>query len=122
MKNKLKIAMIEEINNFIDNELCYDSVKNNQDGVLDYLNSLTKEDKNNIAENIISDDYFWDIMNEILNANIYHYRKWHWYIIKELATGITMVESEDLDEIKEIYKNYDRKYFVLQDNTGKEVK
>lgn len=76
MENKLKIAMIEEINNFIDSELCYDSVKNNQDGVLDYLNSLTKEDKNNIAENIIRDDYFWDIMNEILNANIYHYRKW----------------------------------------------
>lgn len=76
MKNKLKIAMIEEINTFIDNELCYDSVKNNRDGVLDYLNSLTKEDKNNIAENIIRDDYFWNIMNEILDVNIYHYRKW----------------------------------------------
>lgn len=76
MGKKLKIAMIEEINTFIDNELCYDSVKNNQDGVLDYLNSLTEEDKNNIAENIIRDDYFWDIMNEILDTNIYHYRKW----------------------------------------------
>ena len=74
--NMLEDSIREEIDNFIDSELCYDSVQNNQDGVLDYLNSLTEEDKRNIAKEIIRDDYFWDIMNEILNANIYHYRKW----------------------------------------------
>lgn len=43
------------------------------------------------------------------------------YVIKEKATSITMVVSEYLEEIKEIYTNYDRKYFILEDNFGKEV-
>ena len=43
------------------------------------------------------------------------------YVIKEKATGITMVVSEYLEEIKEIYKDFDKKYFILENNYGKEV-
>jgi len=43
------------------------------------------------------------------------------YVIKEKATGITMVISEYLEEIKEIYKKYNKEYFILENNFGEEV-
>ena len=44
------------------------------------------------------------------------------YVITELATSIVMVESDDLKEIKEIFKKYyNKKYYMLEDNYGKEV-
>ena len=45
----------------------------------------------------------------------------NFYVIKELATGITMVVGNDLDEMKKIFKNFDKKYFILEDCDGKEV-
>lgn len=40
------------------------------------------------------------------------------YVIVEKATGIEMVRSYDLKEIKEIYKGYDKAYFTLLDGKG----
>ena len=53
------------------------------------------------------------------------------YVIIEKATGLEWVRSNDLEEIKEIYKNIDKDKevfrnfkkidFILKDNFGKEV-
>lgn len=43
--NNYSINILNEIDVYIDNEKCYDSVKNNDYGVLNYLDSLTEEDK-----------------------------------------------------------------------------
>ena len=43
------------------------------------------------------------------------------YVIKELATGLTWVVSDDLKEIKRIFDTFDKEYFKLEDNFGKEI-
>ena len=43
------------------------------------------------------------------------------YEIKESATGITWVVSDNLEEIKRIFDTFDKKYFKLVDNWGEEV-
>lgn len=68
-KTILYQAYINEIKFYIDCEKEYDSVKNNEYGVLDYLNSLTNEDLGNVADAMLSDDY----LNEQLNNTIAEY-------------------------------------------------
>ena len=46
----------------------------------------------------------------------------NFYVIKEKATGFIMVLSEDLQEIKKIYKNYNKKYYILENNKGEKIK
>ena len=65
-----------EIKRFIDDEKEYDSVKNNQNGVLDYLNSLTDDDISKIADEILNDEWFTNEMNSVINDYLYHYKKW----------------------------------------------
>lgn len=43
------------------------------------------------------------------------------YIIKEISTGLTMVVSDSLEEIKRIFDTFDKEYFKLVDNWGEEV-
>jgi len=43
------------------------------------------------------------------------------YSIIEIATGMTWVVSDNLKEIKRIFNTFDKNYFVLKDNEGKEV-
>ena len=65
-----------DVRTFISDELCYDHVKKNEDGVLDYLYSLTTEDIDKIEKQIMEDDELNDKINEITNWYVYHYRKW----------------------------------------------
>lgn len=64
--HRLYQAYINEITSYIECEKEYDSVKNNENGVLDYLNSLQYADISEIADKMINDDYF----NEQLNNTI----------------------------------------------------
>lgn len=75
--NLLKSAYINEIEVFIENEKEYDSVKANENGVLDYLNSLNDDDFDKIADEMINDDWFNEKLNETLNEYIYHYKDWY---------------------------------------------
>ena len=69
-------SLMQDIRYFIDDEKEYDSVKANENGVLDYLNSLDETDIRDIANEILNDDYFiQQLMNEI-NDYVYHHRKW----------------------------------------------
>jgi hypothetical protein len=43
------------------------------------------------------------------------------YNIVELATGMTWVVSDNLEEIKRIFDTFDKEYFKLVDNWGEEV-
>ena len=65
-----------DVRTFIRDELEYDVVKENKDGVLDYLNSLTEKDIDNIEERVKNDDELYDKINELINYHLYHYRKW----------------------------------------------
>lgn len=65
-----------DVRTFIRDELEYDVVKENKDGVLDYLNSLSEEDIDNIEERVKNDDELYDKINELINYHLYHYRKW----------------------------------------------
>ena len=62
-------AYYNEIKFYISNEKEYDSVKKNENGVLDYLNSLNDNDIAIIATKLINDDY----LNEQLNTTIGEY-------------------------------------------------
>ena len=70
------LCMKEEVKRYIDDEICYDDVKNNKEGVLDYLNSLTDGDISKIADEILNDDWFNEKLNETINYYLYHYKKW----------------------------------------------
>lgn len=70
-KTILYQAYINEIKFYIECEKEYDSVKNNENGVLDYLNSLTNEDLGCIADAMLSDDYLWDQMNISIEEYLY---------------------------------------------------
>ena len=63
-----------DVRTYIENELEYDSVKNNENGVLDYLNSLTDEDIEEIELTILNDDELQDKINEITDYYLYHYK------------------------------------------------
>lgn len=65
-----------DVRTYIENELEYDSVKNNENGVLDYLNSLTDEDIEEIELTILNDDELQDKINEITDYYLYHYKVW----------------------------------------------
>ena len=65
-----------DVRTYIENELEYDSVKNNENGVLDYLNSLTDEDIEEIELTILNDDELQDKINEITDYYLYHYKAW----------------------------------------------
>lgn len=65
----LHLAYIREIIRYIKDEKSYTSVQNNENGVLDYLNSLQYADISEIADKMINDDYF----NEQLNTTIAEY-------------------------------------------------
>lgn len=73
----LKQAYINEIKFYIENEKEYDEVKNNKNGVLDYLNSLTDEDITKMADEMVNDDYFNEQLNETIANYLYHYKKWY---------------------------------------------
>ena len=64
-----------DVRTYIENELEYDSVKNNENGVLDYLNSLTDEDIEEIELTILNDDELQDKINEITDYYLYHYKQ-----------------------------------------------
>lgn len=70
------LCMEKEVRRYIEDEMEYDSVKNNKDGVLDYLKSLTDEDMDKIADDIINDEWFTQQLNETINYYLYHYKKW----------------------------------------------
>lgn len=65
-----------DLYNYIENEKEYDSVKENKDGVLDYLNSLTDEDISQIEQNIIRDDELHEKINELTDYHLYHHKEW----------------------------------------------
>ena len=65
----LHLAYIREIIRYIKDEKTYTSVQNNENGVLDYLNSLQYADISEIADKMVNDDYF----NEQLNTTIAEY-------------------------------------------------
>lgn len=65
-----------DVKTYIENELEYDSVKNNENGVLDYLNSLTDEDINKIEDNVRNDIELQDLINGIIDWHLYHYKTW----------------------------------------------
>ena len=65
-----------DVRTYIENELEYDSVKNNENGVLDYLNSLTDEDINKIEDNVENDIELQNLINTIIDWHLYHYKKW----------------------------------------------
>lgn len=65
-----------DVRTYIENELEYDSVKNNKNGVLDYLNSLTDEDINKIEDNVRNDIELQDLINTIIDWHLYHYKTW----------------------------------------------
>ena len=70
------LCMEREIRRYIEDEMEYDSVKDNKNGVLDYLNSLTDEDIDRIADDIINDEWFTQQLNETINYYLYHFKKW----------------------------------------------
>lgn len=70
------LCMEKEVRRYIADEMEYDSVKDNRNGVLDYLNSLTDEDISKIADEIINDEWFTEQLNEVINSYLYHYKKW----------------------------------------------
>ena len=78
------LCIEKEVRRYIDDEMEYDSVKNNQNGVLDYLNSLTDEDISKIADEIINDEWF----TEQLNCYIIE----DWLSMREIER---MIESEE---------------------------
>ena len=65
-----------DVRTYIENELEYDSVKNNENGVLDYLNSLTDEDIDKIEDNVENDEELQNLINEIIDWHLYHYKEW----------------------------------------------
>lgn len=65
-----------DVRTYIENELEYDSVKNNKNGVLDYLNSLTDEDINKIEDNVENDIELQNLINTIIDWHLYHYKTW----------------------------------------------
>lgn len=71
------LYMEKEVRRYIDNEKEYDSVKDNRNGVLDYLNSLTDEDISKIADNILNDEWFTQQLNDIINTYLYHYKVYY---------------------------------------------
>lgn len=70
------LCMEKEVRRYIEDEMEYDSVKDNRNGVLDYLNSLTDEDISKIADEIINDEWFTEQLNDIINRYLYHYKDW----------------------------------------------
>ena len=69
--NLLYLAYVNEIMFYIQNEKEYDSVKNNENGVLDYLNSLQYADFCIIADKMINDDYLSEKLNETIKEYVY---------------------------------------------------
>lgn len=65
-----------DVRTYIRDELEYDVVKENKNGVLDYLNSLTEEDIDNIEERVRNDDELYEKINELIDWHLYHYKKW----------------------------------------------
>ena len=66
-----------DVKTYIENELCYDNVKKNENGVLDYLYSLTDEDIKQIEQQILDDEELNDKINEITDWYLYHYKDWY---------------------------------------------
>lgn len=62
---------------YIEDEKEYDSVKENKNGVLDYLESLTDEDISQIEQNIVNDDELYEKINELTDYHLYHYKQWY---------------------------------------------
>ena len=66
-----------DVKTYIENELCYDNVKKNENGVLDYLYSLTDEDIKQIEQQILDDEELNEEINEITDWYLYHYKDWY---------------------------------------------
>ena len=66
-----------DVATYIENEKCYDSVKNNNNGVLDYLNSLTEKDIKIIENQVAEDDELRQKIDELIGYYLYHYREWY---------------------------------------------
>ena len=73
--NLLHLAYIREIIHYIECEKEYDSVKNNEHGLLDYLNSIQYQDIYKIAEGMINDDYLNEQLNSTIGAYLYNYKE-----------------------------------------------
>lgn len=71
------LCMEKEVRRYIDDEMCYDSVKNNKNGILNYLKSLTDEDISKIADKIINDEWFTEQINTVISDYLYHYKDWY---------------------------------------------
>lgn len=67
---------LEDIKLYIENEKEYDSVKDNKNGILDYLNSLNDNDLREIADKVTSDNELNDIINSTIDFYLYHHREW----------------------------------------------
>lgn len=76
MKSILFKALRNELDTFINDEFVYDSVKANENGAKDYLESLTEDDKNAITERLINNDCLWEFINEEICYTLYHYKNW----------------------------------------------
>lgn len=71
------LCIEKEVRRFIDDERNYDSVQNNENGILDYLNSLSDDDISKIANEIINDEWFTEQINTVINDYLYHYKVWY---------------------------------------------
>lgn len=66
----------ELINIHIENKKCYDSVKNNENGILDYLNSLNDNDLEEIAKDIYCDTELMETLESTIDYYLFHYKEW----------------------------------------------
>lgn len=66
-----------DVASYIENEKCYDSVKNNDNGILDYLNSLTEKDIEIIENQISGDEELRQKIDELTDYYLYHYKDWY---------------------------------------------
>lgn len=66
-----------DVKTYIENEMEYDSVKENKNGILDYLNSLTQEDIDRIEENVRDDIELHEKIIELIDWHLYHYKDWY---------------------------------------------
>ena len=69
--NILYLAYVKEITHYIKDELEYDHVKNNENGIYDYLKSIQYKDISEIAENMINDDWLNEQLNTVIAEYLY---------------------------------------------------
>lgn len=74
--NNMEKYIKEIIKSYIEIEKCYDSVQNNENGILDYLNSLNDNDLEEIAKDIYCDTELMETLESTINYYLFHYKEW----------------------------------------------